>query len=457
MIFFEKKTKPIIFWVLIIIFFDIFGFIAYLVFGNRLKIRAKRVFLKKEKTAKNYLKYCKWYKKYNKTSKNNLNKKQNKLIKLLKNKYKAYLWHNNQIKIFNDSQEFLSHLIADLKNAKKYICLEFYIFSDDSTGTLVANELKKKAKDGVEVLIVHDALGCRKTSKKFWNDLKKSGVKVSSFFSSPFNLIFLNLKINYRNHRKLVCIDGKTSYIGGINLRDDHMGKDKKLTPWRDTHIKIIGPASYAIQNIFLNDYIFASNKKLNNKLDFYFPTPTKIGEECLQVLDSGAEKKEQQIKETYKHIIKTAKEFLYIETPYFVVDRDIINLLIEAKNRGVDVKIILPQIPDKKSVWYCGLYLAQKLIKSGIEVYLYNGFIHSKTLLCEYVLSIGSCNFDNRSFNLNFEATALLYSSKSINSYKQAFNKDIKNSNLYTKTSKMTKTKFFFAKLVYILFGKIF
>lgn len=413
MIIFEcKNPKSVIFWFFIILLIP-FGFILYLIFGNRLKLKAKGAIVKSSKNTKNYLKKCWWYGEYIKKSKS-IKLENNKLSVWLKNKYNIDLWQNNKIKILNQGQQFLDNLLKDLSLAKKYIFLEFYIFADDKTGHMVAEKLKEKACNGIQVKIIYDAIGARKTNGKFWEGLKQCGIEVLPYFPSFFNIGMLNLKANYRNHRKIVVIDGRIAYIGGINLRDDHMGKDKKLKPWQDVMAKIEGNAVYPIINTFLNDYVYASkNQTTNYQIQFLFPKPIKKSGSCVNIISAGPETDAMQIKNFYQKVIKSAKRFLYMQTPYFVVDNKMIELLLDAKKRGVDIKVFLPSVPDKKIVYACSIKCVKPLLYAGVEIYLSNGFLHAKTLLTEDCLIIGSCNFDNRSFELNFETVAVIYDKK--------------------------------------------
>lgn len=425
----RKNISNLIAWELIVLIFFILGFLAYIVFGNRLKIKAKKQLLIKEKSTKNYLKLTNWYKNYNRNNLNNLTKMQKKIAKYNLNNFNSNLWHNNKLKIYTSGHSFLEDLIKDLQNAKSTINIMFYIFADDKTGKLIKDVLIEKAKQGIVVNLLYDYIGSYKTSYKFWMELKNAGINVYPFFPSTFSLGLINFKINYRNHKKIIVIDGKISYTGGVNLRDDHMGMNKKLFPWYDTQLKIIGSASYVLQNLFFNDWCFSNNKKLSKEqIDLYFPEIKYNSGETLQILSSGAQKDKAQIKDCYIKIIKSAKEFLYILTPYFIVDDTLLNLIINAKNRGVDVRVYIPQKPDKKMVYAGTLLCIKKLIKNNVSVFLYNGFLHSKVLICENVLSVGSCNFDNRSFYLNFENTCLIYNKRIIFKHKNLLEKQMAN-----------------------------
>lgn len=453
-----KHPRFFIFWSLIIFCFSIIGFGLYVVFGNKLKFKEQKIIKQKKRYTKNYLIKTSWYKYY--TKKQNVKYGKNKLniIKFNENNFNCKIWHDNKIIFFYEGEKFLNNLLHDIKNAKNSINLEFYIFSDDQTGKQVSDVLISKAQSGVTVNIIYDAIGSKKTNKKFFNNMRKNGINVFPFFPSPLNLAFFNLKINYRNHRKIVVIDGSIGYVGGLNLRNDHMGKNKKVCPWRDTHVKILGNAVYALQNIFLNDFVYVSNNQMKKSdVEFYFPKITSSGKQLVQILDDGPENDVAKIYISYLKILSLAKKELIIQTPYFIVNKKILDKIIEIKQNGTEVKIVIPGKPDKKIVYSATLHCVKTLLKAGVEVYLYNGFIHSKVLITENCMSVGTVNFDYRSFNLNFEVTALIYDNKIIQNNIKKVREDIKNSQrIDKKTFNKLYSKYRIRKIIYLIFSKI-
>lgn len=445
----HNNLRKIFYWSLLCLFFPPIGFISYVIFGNNLKFKSKQKLLLMQKTTKKYISKTSWFNEYHSTNSNI-----NSMAEEIKNKYKFDIWNYNKLKIFISGKDFIYDLIMEIKRAKSNINLEFYIFSDDDTGKLVAHELIEKAKQGIKINIIYDTIGSNKTKKHFWQNLEKFGINVYPFFPNTLNIPHINLKINHRNHRKLIIIDGKISYTGGINIRNDHLGIKTHLSPWRDTQIKIKGPACYPLQDIFLNDFAFVSgNNYTNQDINKYFPVAKKYGNVSCQIIESGPEKDVPYIYKIYTDIINSCHKFLYIQSPYFVIDDNMINIILYAKKRGVDVKIIIPKKPDKKLVYGASLLCLKQLLKNDVDIYLYNGFIHSKTLCTELVASIGSCNFDNRSFFLNFENTCLFYDINIINNNKKIFENDIKNSiNLTKKKYSNLKIK----NLLYILLIKL-
>ena len=240
--------------------------------------------------------------------------------------------------------------------------------------------------------------------------------------------------MNYRNHRKIVVIDGKIGYTGGMNIRNDHIyGTAKKTSPWRDTHLRIEGSGVYLLQNIFLNDWRYT--QKENSAPDEYvkqgyFPKVKKKGDISLQVVESGPDLPIQKIKETYIKMITNAKKYVMIESPYFVPDDSFLSALKIALASGVKVGIIIPIKPDHKSIFHVSISYLKELLDLGADVYLYKGFLHSKALVVDdNKVSIGTCNTDNRSFALNFEDTVIIYSKEFTASYWQSVMEDIRAS----------------------------
>ena len=262
-------------------------------------------------------------------------------------------------------------------------------------------DLCKKAKEGVDVKLIYDSIGSRKAPRRFFRKLEQAGGEVGEFFPPFMHIRLINLKLNYRNHRKVVIIDGRVGYTGGMNIRDDHMGRDKKLRPWRDTHIRIEGSGVYGLQNIFLDDWRYCKNDSTPPRLyleNGYFPSPRICGDATVQVLTSGPDSQVQRIKETFVKMITNARDRVYIQTPYFIPDDVFFAALRIAVKSGVDVRIMVPRKPDKKNVYLATLSYLKEMAEMGVKVYLYSGFLHSKVLIVDdNLLSIGTCNMDNR------------------------------------------------------------
>lgn len=433
MVFLEKrKPENIIAWISAMTFLPIIGFLLYIVFGSGLSVRTRRMLKKKRISERDIIRNIKGIQTLEEARLDGILKGDQELVALCYN-YGSYPIPGNYIKIFTNGQEKLAELKKDILNAKSSINIEYYIFANDKTGNDIMKLLCQKAREGVDVKLIYDSIGSRKAPRRFFRRLEDAGGQVGEFFPPFMHIRLINLKLNYRNHRKIVVIDGKIGYTGGINIRDDHIGLNKKLSPWRDTHIRIEGGGVYALQNIFLDDWRYCKNDSTPPRLyleNGYFPSPTIKGNAITQLVCSGPDSQVPKIEETYVKMILNAKKRVYIQTPYFIPDETFSSALRIAIKSGIDVRIMVPNIPDKKTVYLATLSYLKEMAELGIKIYLYNGFLHSKTLLVDdNKLSIGTCNTDNRSFRLNFEDTMIIYSQEINNQYQRIFENDIKDS----------------------------
>ena len=428
----QRKPQYIIAWLTVMTFLPVIGFGLYVIFGSGLSVRTRRMIRKKSISERDIIRNIKGIQTLEEAKLDGILKDDKELVSLCYS-YGSYPLPGNDIKIFTSGLEKINALKRDLKNAKCSINLEYYIFADDRVGKEIMEILCAKAKEGVDVKLIYDSVGSRKAPRRFFRKLEKAGGQVGEFFPPFMHIRLINLKLNYRNHRKLAIIDGMIGYTGGVNIRDDHLGKNKKLSPWRDTHIRIEGGGCYALQNIFLDDWRYCKNDNTPPKLyleNGLFPSPKIFGNATIQVVNSGPDSQIQKIKETFVQMITNAKERVYIQTPYFIPDDVFTSALRIAASSGVDVRIMVPFIPDKKTVYLATLSYLKEMAEMGIKIYLYNGFLHSKAILIDSnKLSIGTCNTDNRSFGLNFEDTVIIYSNELNKEYSKIFEKDISKS----------------------------
>lgn len=456
MIFAERKQpNTILSWFVVLTFLPIIGFVLYLLFGGGLSFRTKQLIKRKKRYTSDYYKFISWQR-VNFEALKQQNEKYDyayDLINFVNKNDECNFSSANNVEVYTSGDEKIEHLKQDLKNAKHSINIEYYIFANDKVGKEIMNILLDKAKNGVKVKLIYDSVGCLGTPRRFFRKLKKYGGEVAEFFPPFMGIRLINFKVNYRNHRKIVVIDGKIAYTGGINIRDDHMGEKKKLSPWRDTHIRIEGRAVWDLQNVFFNDFRCVKKVKLDAKSlveDGYFlkDTLTNKGDVGVQVITSGPDSDEKNIEDAYIKMINMAKKRIYIQTPYFIPDETFMKAIMLAKKSGVDIKIMIPKKPDKKVVYYVTLSNIKQLLDIGVEVYLYKGFIHSKTILVDdLAVAIGSCNMDNRSFALNFEITAILYNKSFVDKNKMIFQKDMESCELLTIRS--YKRKFLYSKVI--------
>lgn len=433
MVFLErKKFSTIVCWTTILTILPIAGYVFYIVMGNGLSIRTRRM-IRKHKL---------YYLDYNDEIKRILSMQENLrselkddvgLVKCCYN-FGSILCPGNSVKFYRWGTDKLRDLKRDLLSAKETINMEYYIFADDDVGQEIMDILIKKAKEGVKVKFIYDSIGCLGAPRRFFRKLKKAGGQVAEFFPPFGHIRLLNLKMNYRNHRKIVVVDGKIGYTGGMNIKNNHIyGSDKKTSPWRDTHLRIEGSGVYILQNIFLNDWRYTQKEEKAPDAyvkEGYFPKVKKKGDISLQVLESGPDLPIQKIKETYIKMITNAKHHVIIETPYFVPDESFMSAIKIALASGVKVSIIIPNKPDHKYIFHVSISYLKELLDLGGNVYLYKGFMHSKALLVDdNKLSIGTCNTDNRSFALNFEDTVIMYSKELTAEYGKSILEDIRDS----------------------------
>ncbi|RTE12327.1 cardiolipin synthase, partial [Staphylococcus epidermidis] len=314
-----------------------------------------------------------------------------------------------------------------------YIHIQYYIIHSDNLGKQLLHELEKKAEEGIEVKMLYDDMGSRDLRKKDLKKFRQRGGHAESFFPSKLPLI--NLRMNNRNHRKIVVIDGTIGYVGGFNVGDEYLGKSKKFGYWRDTHLRIKGDAVNALQLRFILDWNSQSTRDNLTYESRYFPDVDSGGTIGIQIASSGPDEDWEQIKYGYLKMISSAKESIYIQSPYFIPDQAFLDSIKIAALGGVDVNIMVPNKRDHPFVYWATLKNVASLLEAGVNVYHYdNGFLHSKTLVIDdEVASVGTANMDNRSFTLNFEVNAFIYDEGVARSLKQAFINDMKLSNKLT------------------------
>ena len=432
LIFIERRDPTTTWaWLLIMIVLPGIGFIIYLMFGQNLS--RQKMF--KEKTIDD----AKKRKILNDMYESNISshdggEKFFDLRKMNFNNSGAKYRINNDIDVYVNGEDKFKQLLQDIRNAKRYIHVEYYIFKKDILGKAIIDELTKKAEEGLEVRLLVDAMGSRKLTKKVLKKYIAAGGKFSLFF--PGILPHLNTRINYRNHRKIVVIDGKYGYVGGFNVGKEYINKDKDVGFWRDTHIRIKGESVDDLNARFLMDWCYASGEKIENYKYYMIKDKGKEGDIGIQIVTSGPDHKEQYIRNAYIKLINNAKKNVYLETPYFVPDAPVLEALKISALSGIDVRIIIPGKPDHFFMkWAASSYIGE-LLEAGVKVYTYNnGFIHAKTIVADsLVMSIGTANMDIRSFKLNFEVNAFIYDDRIAKNGEDQFRKDMSNSDEITK-----------------------
>ena len=431
----RKNPQSVLSWSLVMIFLPLIGFFLYMLLGNSLSIKTTRMIARKRIKSKQFKDVIHRQKLDIDSGELPLRETENKYKQIIRQNLlmsKCALSQNNKIEIFTDGKEKLKALLNDIENAKKSINISYYIFATDKIGLTVLDALIKKAEQGVEVNLLIDSVGSLKSNRKKLKQLVKAGGKFAEFFPPLFGFRLFNFKLNYRNHRKIVVIDNQIAYTGGINIRADHMGEDKRLKPWVDMHFRIVGDAVIDLQKLFLSDWRFAYNKKDFEEEDLhkFFELPKENGTIGMQVLYSGPDDEEQQIKKAMIKMIMSAKQSVVLETPYFVPDESFVEALKIASASGVDVKIITPKLADKKVVFYTSLSYLRDMVNNDVKVYQREGFLHSKCLIVDgEICLIGTCNADIRSFKLNFEDACIVYDENFTSKLCKIVENDLNNS----------------------------
>ncbi|HDC5213254.1 TPA: cardiolipin synthase [Staphylococcus aureus] len=436
-IFMERRSANSIWaWLLVLVFLPLFGFILYLLLGRQ--IQRDQIF-KIDKEDKKGLELIvdeqlAALKNENFSNSNYQIVKFKEMIQMLLYNNAAFLTTDNDLNVYTDGQEKFDDLIQDIRNATDYIHFQYYIIQNDELGRTILNELGKKAEQGVEVKILYDDMGSRGLRKKGLRPFRNKGGHAEAFFPSKLPLI--NLRMNNRNHRKIVVIDGQIGYVGGFNVGDEYLGKSKKFGYWRDTHLRIVGDAVNALQLRFILDWNSQATRDHISYDDRYFPDVNSGGTIGVQIASSGPDEEWEQIKYGYLKMISTAKKSIYIQSPYFIPDQAFLDSIKIAALGGVDVNIMIPNKPDHPFVFWATLKNAASLLDAGVKVFHYdNGFLHSKTLVIDdEIASVGTANMDHRSFTLNFEVNAFIYDQQIAKKLKQAFIDDLAVSSELTK-----------------------
>ncbi|MCA0133312.1 cardiolipin synthase [Winogradskyella alexanderae] len=351
------------------------------------------------------------------------------LAQFLSNKH--IISDNNDVKLLFNGEKTFPEILKSLKLAKHHIHFEYYIYENDIIGNEIAQILISKAREGVEVRFIYDDFGSKNIRSNIVKKLQKNGVEAYAF--NKINFVQLANRLNYRNHRKIIVIDGVIGYVGGINISDKYINPTKTNVYWRDTHLKIQGNAVFNLQYTFLTDWNFCSKQNLGFSSDFFPIDEMKLkkGEELVQIVSSGPDTDHPNIMYSLIQSILLAKKEILITTPYLIPNNSFLNALKIAALSNVSIKIIVPKVSDSIIVGVTTTSFFEELLEVGIKIYRYNkGFVHAKTMVCDELVShVGTANLDNRSFELNFEINAIVFNEKTAKSLKIQFEKDLKDS----------------------------
>ena len=366
---------------------------------------------------------------------------------------RAYYSQNNSVEFITDGRQMFDTMMQDIMSARETINIMFFIVKNDETGRQFIDALTQKAREGVEVRLLLDSMGSRQINDRVLRDFLDAGGKRAYFFPRKLNLV--NFDFNYRNHRKLAVIDGIIGYTGGFNIAREYLGLKKKFGYWRDTHIRITGQSVQDINARFILDWRTASKEKIVLSEAFYSGVISE-GNTGIQIVSSGPDSVKEEVKRSLMKMITSAERSIYVQTPYFVPDDSILESLKMAAQCGVVVRVMIPCMPDHPLVYWATYSYAGELVKSGGRVFIYeNGFLHSKTMVVDgEVGTVGSANFDRRSFSLNFESNAFIYDKKEAQTMERIFCEDLKECreltiSLYENRSRTIKVKEVAARLL--------
>ena len=392
-------------WVLVIWFVPVVGIVCYLFFGiNTRKERHVSERSMNQLTKRSMLGFVE-------QQNLRLPEKHKPLIDLFINQNLSLPFKDNSVEIYKDGYAFFPVLLRAIGEARQHIHIDMYIFADDALGYLIADALIDKAREGVEVRVIFDDVGCWNVKHCFFERMREEGIQAVSFL--PVHFPSFTSKVNYRNHRKIIVIDGLLGFIGGMNIALRYV-KGTGQMPWRDTMLKVTGGAVYALQRAFLVDWYFVDRTLLSDRK--YYPSllhDEQTANNCIaQVVTSGPVTPYPEIMQGFVRIILGARRYLYLETPYFLPNDSVLFALKTAALAGVDVRVLCPRYSDARFVEWASRSYLREVYEAGVKVSLYKpGFLHSKLMVCDDAITTnGSTNLDFRSFENNFEANIFFY-----------------------------------------------
>ncbi|KLT19974.1 cardiolipin synthase [Neobacillus vireti] len=408
----NRHPTQTITWLVVLGSFPLVGFIFYLLFGRNYrkeKMFRKKYFLDKQA----FLTVEGEDDPRNEEKLSLMGEHQGKLFNLAQKLGNSPISFDTATKVLSNGDETFQHIIEQLKRARHHIHLEYYIVRHDHIGREIKDILIEKANQGVKVRFLFDAVGSWQLSKRYIHELKNAGIETVPF--GPVKLPFLNNKFNFRNHRKIIVIDGTVGFVGGLNIGDEYLGRDKTIGFWRDTHLMLKGEAVRTLQLIFLQDWYYMTNHSFLTA-EYLSPQIDHKSHGGVQLIAGGPDTEWSVIKNIFFSMIGSAKKSVWIASPYFIPDEDIFSAIKVAALSGIDVRLLVPNRPDKRIVFHASRSYFPELLEAGVKVYEYErGFMHSKIVIVdEELASIGTSNMDMRSFHLNFEVNAFLFRTKS-------------------------------------------
>ncbi|MHB0756665.1 cardiolipin synthase [Polaribacter sp. M15] len=405
-LYFGVKPSKSLSWILIAFFFPFLGVFCFVIFGiNRRKIKFFE--LKETKKRKNFIKKSlEVNESLNTESLTGI--KQKKIAQLIHSNTNAVVENNNEVILLKNGKETFEALYADIKNAKQFIHLQYFILEEGEILNKIIKLLEEKRKQNVEIRILYDSIGSFDLTKKTKQKLKDIGVEI--YPETPFKYGSFIFSLNFRNHRKIAIIDNKIGFTGGVNISDEYITEDTDLGIWQDAHLQIKGSGVNAIHKSFLNDFYYATQKDLTNA-EKYTSVSNSKGSTKLQVVSSGPDYEQSVVMQQYLSFIHLAEKSICVFNPYFVPTFSILEAFKIAALSGVEVTLLLPKKTDSKIATYSMYSYFESLLQAGVQIYLRDDFSHSKVIFIDdEIASVGSTNFDCRSFEHNYELNVILF-----------------------------------------------
>ncbi|TKD68757.1 cardiolipin synthase [Pseudalkalibacillus hwajinpoensis] len=434
-------------WIYVLIFFPIIGYVFFL-FSGQLEVKGH---LFKEKRS-NGLKFFQQYVNFPPSEHwNELSERNQNFSNLIATMVSSPISMRSSTKLLLNGSQTFSSIKEEIQKAETYIHMEYYTFRSDELGKSIIDLLIEKARKGVEVRVLYDSIGSHNLSKASKKALREAGASVQQFL--PIKYGFFNQTVNFRNHRKIIVIDGKTGFVGGLNIGDEYAGDMNNMRFWRDTHVLVKGEVLSALHAVFLMDWFYMCGEELNTTK--YLEMYEVKGDGGTQLVASGPDTKRGAMSDLYFSLITSAQERIWIATPYFVPNKAIRTALAMAAMRGIQVRLIVPEVSDGFLTQYGTRSYFSELLDYGVEIYMYQkGFLHQKIMIIdEDIATIGTANMDMRSMNLNFEVNLFLFQASTVNDLVEAYKNDINDSvkvtkDSYSKRGLKHRTKESFARL---------
>lgn len=428
-------------WLLVLMLIPVIGFIFYAFLGRKLpQRRLERIKTETQLKLKQAVERQKQQFRDMPRPKHSTVQTYRRTIMLFQSLDNAFLTRHNHVDVYTTGKDFFRQMFNDLEAARQSIHIEFYTIYNDQIGNQLRTLLEQKAAEGVEVRVLYDSWGSMGVRRNFYDGLRQRGGYAAPFLMTHSN--FIDFRLNYRDHRKIVTIDGQIGYVGGFNVGDQYLGRVAKFGPWRDTHLRIVGGGVYSLQQRFIRDWN-ASMKQTTDKIAHYRPYFPEItidkdqpnNDTALQIVSSGPESPLDNIKLGYLRLINAATDHIWIQTPYLIPDDSVMDALKVAAHSGVDVRIMVPCKPDHPFVYRATQYYSRQLANEGVTIYYYQkGFLHAKTIMVDgKMASVGSANLDFRSFQLNFEINSFIYDLTMTDYLEQIFINDVRDSKVIT------------------------